>query len=181
MDKTAPIVLGTIGSINMKYKGFDTVIKAISELNADFLNYRYIIVGGGKEQWIKNVIEKYDAQEYVEVINGLEHEKIFEWLYQIDIYIQPSRTEGLPRALIEAMSTACPCIGSNAGGITELLDEHVVFQKGKVQNLKAILVSFNGEMMCCEAKRNFCIAKQYEKEILYEKEIGFYKKLMNVR
>src|SRR5439155_26719861 len=38
-----------------------------------------------------------------------------------DLFVLPSRSEGLPRAMVEAMARALPCIGSNVGGILELL------------------------------------------------------------
>ena len=59
-----------------------------------------------------------------------------------DIYIQPSLQEGLPRAVVEAMSTALPCIGFNTGGIPELLEpEYIVKLKnvdGIVQRIKIL-------------------------------------------
>ena len=47
-----------------------------------------------------------------------------------DIYVQPSLQEGLPRALIEAMSRGCPCIGARTAGIPELLPEECLTPRG---------------------------------------------------
>jgi len=38
-----------------------------------------------------------------------------------DLFVLPSRTEGLPRAMVEAMARALPCIGTKVGGVPELL------------------------------------------------------------
>jgi glycosyltransferase involved in cell wall biosynthesis len=50
-------------------------------------------------------------------------EKVFAVLDASDLFVMPSRQEGLPRAMVEAMARALPCIGSAVGGIPELLDE----------------------------------------------------------
>ena len=44
-------------------------------------------------------------------MGGVPHNKIFQLLDDIDLYIQPSLQEGLPRSVVEAMSRACPIIG----------------------------------------------------------------------
>jgi glycosyltransferase involved in cell wall biosynthesis len=49
-------------------------------------------------------------------------EAILQQLDEADICVMPSRTEGLPRVLLEAMARGLPCIASNIGGIPELLD-----------------------------------------------------------
>ena len=54
-----------------------------------------------------------------ELPNG---EAIREQLDQATLMVLPSRTEGLPRVIIEAMARAVPCVASNVGGIPELLD-----------------------------------------------------------
>src|SRR5690606_35953689 len=61
------------------------------------------------------------------------------WLDNIEIYCQPSRTEGLPRSLIEAMSRGCPAVGSNVGGIPELLSSHYTFPPGDIERFCEIV------------------------------------------
>jgi glycosyltransferase involved in cell wall biosynthesis len=89
--------------------------------------------------------------------------------------VQPSQTEGLPRALIEAMSRGCPCIGSNAGGIPELLDNAHIFSSGNVKELATILASFDIEKMITQAKRNYEFSKGYAKEIIETRRNDFLK------
>lgn len=60
----------------------------------------------------------------------MKHQQVLEWIDSLDIYIQPSMQEGLPRALIEAMSRACPAIGSSTGGIPELLPSDAILKEG---------------------------------------------------
>lgn len=111
--------IGMIGSLDSKYKGIDTALKSLHLINHEFL---FEIVGNGpQEEWIKR-IDNYGLQDKVKLLGTLKSgEEINTWLSTLDLYIQPSYTEGLPRALIEAMSNGIPALGSTAGGIPELL------------------------------------------------------------
>jgi glycosyltransferase involved in cell wall biosynthesis len=42
-----------------------------------------------------------------------------------DVYLQPSLWDGMPNALLEAMAAGCGCIGSDAGGIPEIIESGV--------------------------------------------------------
>ena len=90
------------------------------------------LVGGGNNEFLKKIANKNAVGNQVIFHGKLEHDEIFKWLRDIDIYIQPSDTEGLPRSVIEAMSVACPVIGSNAGGIPELINSSAIFDKGNI-------------------------------------------------
>lgn len=173
MVKNQPIVIGTIGAVNVKHKGQSYAIKAISKLNKQGYNYEYHLVGAGDNSYLKSVAEKYKVADKVKFIGSLTHDDIFKYLDNIDIYIQPSKQEGLPRALIEAMSRACPAIGSNAGGIPELIK--YVFHKGSVDELCNLLEGFSKTKMIEDANRNFQKSKEYDKKLLDRKRQMFYK------
>jgi glycosyltransferase involved in cell wall biosynthesis len=51
--------------------------------------------------------------------------EVNEHLQLCDVYLQPSLWDGMPNALLEAMSAGCACIGSDAGGIPEIITNGV--------------------------------------------------------
>ena len=130
---------------------------------------------------MQEVAEKNNVNDNVVFIGSLSHEKIFDWIDNIDIYVQPSKTEGLPRSLVEAMSRACPCIGSEAGGIPELLDQEYVFKKGKNKDLAKLIEGFSESKMLQQAKLNFEQAKKYNDEAINIKRNKFYEEFFNGR
>ena len=83
-------------------------------------------------------------------------------LKETDVYVQPSKTEGLPRAVIEAMSVGCYVIGTNVGGIPELLNENNLFKYNKPSDFSQILTSLTKEIMKENAVNNFNKSKNYE-------------------
>jgi glycosyltransferase involved in cell wall biosynthesis len=175
ITKYKPIVLGTTAAVDVRYKGQEYVIQAIAELNKQGYNFEYRLVGGGDKARLQSIAEKYSVADKVIFEGSIPHERIFDYLDDIDIYVQPSQTEGLPRALIEAMSRGCPCVGSNAGGIPELLDTPFIFNSGNVQELANILASFDTEKMIKQAKRNFEMSKSYSKEVIETRRNKFFK------
>lgn len=172
------IVLGTLAAVNIKYKGQEYVIKAISNLKKEGItNVEYQLVGGGNNQRLKKIAEKYKVSDKVIFKGSMPHNQVFEWLDNIDIYIQPSNQEGLPRALIEAMSRACPSIGSTTGGIPELLNKKTIFKKRKVKELTKILklIIHNKKFQTKLAEENYKTSQEYNKIKLTEKRNKFYK------
>ena len=134
------IVLGTAAAVDVKYKGQQYVIKAISELNKQGYNFTYKLAGGFTSQngsnYLKNIAKKYNVEDKTIFMGSLSKEQMNDFYNQIDIYIQPSKQEGLPRAVIEAMNHACPCIGSNIAGIPELIQHEFLFKPGNVEDIK---------------------------------------------
>lgn len=171
------IVIGTLGAINVKYKGQQYVIKAVNKLKKQGINLEYEIVGGGDNQYLSKLIKKYKLEENVKILGKIEHKEVFKWLDNIDIYIQPSNQEGLCRALVEAMSRACPCIASNVGGNPELIDKKYIFRKKNVKNLMNKIKNMSSEEMKEQAKINFNKAKKYDKEKLEKKRNKFYEEI----
>ncbi len=175
MDESKPIILGTIGAVNVIYKGQEYVIKAISKLNKKGYNFEYHLIGGGDNSHLMKIAKKNNVVDKVKFLGSLPHEKVFEYLDNIDIYIQPSKTEGLPRSLLEAMSRGCPAIGSDAGGIPELISSEFVFVRRNINDLEKKLMNMDKAIMIEEATKNFNKAKEFDKDLLDERRNDFYK------
>ena len=157
------IILGTIGGLNVKYKGFRHVIKSLSYLKKiGKTNFTYQIVGVGDKKEILNLARKYNVEEMINIIGTIDHKDIFSWLDNIDIYIQPSDVEGLCRSIVEAMSRGCPCIVSDVGGNVELIDDQFIFKKKNYKDLtdKLLRLLSTKEIMIFQAKHNFTESKE---------------------
>lgn len=173
------IILGTVGGLNVRCKGQQYVIKAIYELKKEgYQNIEYQLVGGGDSTYLENLIKQYNVQDNVKVIGPLPHEKVFQFMDNIDIYVQPSNQEGLCRSIIEAMSRACPCVVSTAGGNGELIDKNYVFNKKNIKELKKLIKKMNQEEMLKQAEMNFEKSKGYIVEKINNRRNNFYQKII---
>jgi len=172
-------ILGTCATVDALYKGQQYVIQAISKLKSEGYNVEYQLVGGGDPSFLKSLAEKFGVEREVKFLGEMKHEDVFDWLEEIDIYIQPSETDGLPRAVIEAMSKGCPVIGSNAGGIPELIDKEFVFSKRNVDSLCEVYKKFTPEIMKEQAIANHKSSKKYLKSILYKRREDFFRKFID--
>lgn len=170
------IILGTIGAVNVKHKGQQYIIEALGKLKKlGVTNYEYQLVGGGNQEYLKKIAKEVGVTNQVKFLGLMSHAKIFEWLEEIDIYTQPSRQEGLPRALIEAMSKALPAIGANTAGIPELIDRKYIFSNSSknVEEIVNILTMLDKKSEVEQAKRNFEESKKYDKNLIEERRTIF--------
>lgn len=124
------IIIGTVGSLDVRYKGQEFVIRSIPRMLEAGFQLKYMLGGRGTGRKLKNLVHKLKLESNVIFLGEIPFSKISKFYEEIDIYIQPSLQEGLPRSVVEAMSVGCPCIGSKAGGIGELLDSNMIDRNG---------------------------------------------------
>lgn len=150
-DLNSRINLIAIGSLSQMYKAPDIVLKAMQVLvHQHRLNIHLLWLGDGyyRSEMI-NVANDYNLGNNVNFIGNIESgEPVKQYLLSSDIFIHAARTEGLPRALIEAMSVGLPCIGTNVGGIPELLDSKAMVRSNNyVELVEKILLFINDKAL----------------------------------
>lgn len=168
----------TIASVDVRYKGQEAVIKALFELKKKGkTNFQYHLIGGGKGDFLRRLVCKLNINEQVFFHGSMNHNKVMDFLNKCDIYIQPSKQEGLPRSLIEGMSRGLLCYGTNIAGIPELLEEKMLFsskRKGYIE-LAQKLEKINKNIFLEQAELNFKKAKNYEEDYLEKNRREFFR------
>lgn len=170
--------LMTVANVGVRYKGFQFVIQALGEIKrkTGCCKYVYHIVGEGSQTYLKNQAIFAGVIENVVFHGAIAHKDVFELMKkEIDIYIQPSLQEGLPRAMIEAMSCALPCIGSDVAGIPELVQSEFIYRRSKnmPRQIAAILMALDETKMKKSACFNFENSKNYASDVLAKRRTDF--------
>lgn len=175
LDMTDEVKIVTVAAVNVPYKGQEYVIRSLKKLNYELgHNYHYYMIGGGDKTRLQNIAEEAGVKNYVHFLGPQPHERIASLLDDMHVYIQPSRQEGLPRAVIEAMSRALPIYGARTAGIPELLLPECVFDNCDVMKIVEMLHSLDNAKMVQYATRNFEEAKCYSSDVLNARRAEFY-------
>lgn len=114
-----------ITTSRLVYKnGIDILIRSVAELKAISYKLKVIIVGDGPEsENLKRLAQNLGIPNEVIFIGHIDPDKIPEYLYQADIFVRPSRSEGLGNSFLEAMAAGLPVIGTNVGGIPDFIKD----------------------------------------------------------
>ena len=169
------IKLATAAAVNAAYKGQQFVIEALAELKTHGnTEFEYHLAGGGDPTTLRELAKRLDVAEQVIFEGSLPHDAMFNWLDEMDLYIQPSLQEGLPRAVVEAMSRGLPAIGARTGGIPELLGDEYIFPRKGIKEIAQMLDHITQEQMATMAKKNYEHAKYFQRELLEKKRYDFY-------
>jgi glycosyltransferase involved in cell wall biosynthesis len=112
-DRRPPVV-GAVGRLSGE-KGLDLLIEAVARLDRRGRRLRVVIAGQGRE---RERLERMAASLPVVTFLGLCRD-VPALLRGFDVFCQPSRREGLPLALLEAMAHGLPCVATAVGDVAE--------------------------------------------------------------
>ena len=173
------IKLCHVGMMEHLYKAQDVLIKAFAECVGKNPHLKLSFVGSGVFQRdLENLAQDYSVRDKVKFAGKANSkEEVFDWLDRSDIYVLPSRQEGLPRTVIEAMARGLPCISSTVGGIPELISRQQLVEPNDVKGLAAKIHELvnDFDMLSNESYKNLDKAGQYVKTVLDERRKQFYK------
>lgn len=165
-----------VGTLN-KRKGIDILLEALWKVEE---KYQLLLVGSGDEKWVKELINKFNLNTKVELL-GYQNPKRF---YSVaDIFILPSREEGFPLCVLEAMFMKCAIIRSNVEGAEEQINKEngFLFENENIEELREkikILLKDNELLKRFKEKAFDYATKNFTSEIMAEKTIKFYNKII---
>jgi glycosyltransferase involved in cell wall biosynthesis len=113
------IVIGSVGLL-WPAKGYHFLLPAFSKVLSAFPSARLVLVGAGQQQ--------FELEAMVRQLNTLHRVSFLGWradvprlLRAFDLYVQPSLSEGLPIAPMEASAAGLPIVATRVGGVPEVV------------------------------------------------------------
>jgi glycosyltransferase involved in cell wall biosynthesis len=119
----SPKTLIYVAMMAQGYKGHDDMIETLAQARRVVPDLRLVLVGDGPlRPKIEALADRAGVRESVYFAGKLGHgQAMMSQLDAADLFVMPSRAEGLPRALVEAMARGLPALSTDVGGIPELL------------------------------------------------------------
>lgn len=114
------VVLMTSSRLEIK-NGIDTVIHALAALPAQVC---FVVCGSGSlERELRDLVQKLDLSKRVKFMGFVDPSELPRIMRASDVFIRPSRSEGLGNAFLEAMATRTLVVGTLVGGIPDFLTD----------------------------------------------------------
>ena len=179
-----PLKLITVASLAQLYKAPHILIDSLAKCLHQGCDVRLEIVGDGIYRGqLQQQVSKLGIENRVQFTGQVSSGRpVWNRLDENHLFVLPSLTEGLPRAMIEAMARGMPCIGSTAGGIPELLPEEFLVQTGCQDSLSAKIAHVSGKpaLLHAMSAANLSEARQYQAKILRARRNALYRHLLEI-
>ena len=166
-------------------KGHKEVVTAINLLKQKGIDIRVRFAGSDYDNGIEK-IHQYarllGVDDKIEFVGYLDKLDLSLFLETSDLFVLPTKAEGLPRVIIEAMAKALPCISTKVSGNRELLDDiYLIENFYDVETLASCIenVIKNRNVYESVSKKNLEKSREYEASLLQQRRDLFYLNLKN--
>jgi glycosyltransferase involved in cell wall biosynthesis len=170
--------------LEQPYKGVDVLIRAVAKCLGAGIVVRLTVVGDGRYRApLETLAKELGISGSINLMGQLPSKpEVRNALDDADLFVLASRTEGLPRAMLEAMARALPCIGTRVGGIPELLDDDDLVDPDDADGLASKIrqVVADPNRMFQMSERNLRVSRDYSADILNARRKQFFEHVRKV-
>lgn len=168
-------------SIDNDIKGHRTAIAVVRRLKDQGIDAILTCIGDGSAVGaLKRLSADLNVQDNVRFLGRLSNRAVLlEELSQADLFLYPTRLEGLPRAIIEAMAVGLPALSTPIAGIPELLAPEYMFDPDDVAGFAGAVARLRGnpKELTRMSYENIEMSKKFSKELLDSRRSHFYQQL----
>ena len=172
-------IILSVGNLEL-IKGHKYLIEAIKEVVKREKNITCLIVGSGSEKKdLINLIDRLNLNNYIKLVGRRPHKEIPLWMNACDVFVLPSLNEGNPTVMFEALGCGKPFIGTNVGGIPEIITNKklgIIVKPEEVNALADAILKALDKDWDKDYILNY--AKQYSWDKIAAKIIGIYNELL---
>jgi len=114
-------IIGYVGRFSIE-KGIIEFIEAVPGIIEQHPDWEVFLIGGGMlGDEVSNLIRSLKLTNQVKIYNWIENEALPNYYNQMKLVVMPSKTEGLPNVLLEAISCGTPVLATQVGGIPDII------------------------------------------------------------
>ncbi len=107
-------------------KGVPVLLRSLIALKNEGYAFHLTLLGDGPERAaLEAEVKEHGLDQMVHFGGFASQETVKSTLQASDVFVLPSFAEGVPVSLMEAMACGVPVIGTNVGGVTELIEHGV--------------------------------------------------------
>lgn len=162
-------------------KGHITLMKAAKEVLSRGYNVEVWFVGDGPLRGeFENKATELGISDHVKFLGRMPSgDVVRERIKESDLFVFPTRAEGLPRVILEAMAEGIPVVSSPVCGIPEILPKECLVDYDDYKGYANAIIRMldDPSLMTEYSKRNIDVSKEYKSSILNERRKQFYLKL----
>lgn len=181
VDSVSPVI-GVVGRLGPE-KGQLLFLRAFQRVLQDIVNVKALIIGDGPD---RRALERFCLENHIEEsVRFVGHVQNIANYYQLlDLMVIPSISEGLPNALLEAMSFRVPVIATAVGGIPEVIDDGsngILVPSGSPRRMADEIVKLvqDGEQQALFAENGEkTVLSHYQPEARVGNIYGLYKEVL---
>jgi len=173
-------IVGHIGVLDDSHKGQQQIIELAKSMQVSEPDINFILIGSGRD--LKQLKQQSEGLENLKFIGQIDN--VGDYLSSFDVFIFPSRHEGLGSILLDAMDFSLPIVGSNIGGIPELIEDGVNGFLVDVNNIEGYKDALNKiyrdkELRVRIQKNNLEKSKKYTSGIMVDEYVKLYDRINN--
>lgn len=183
LDKDWKIVF--VGRFH-EIKGIDVLIKAMSIVVKEFPTLQLELIGGdGDPTHCINLVQSYSLDKNIIFLGRLPRESVLKHLAKARFSVVPSLAEAFGYVVIESFSVKTPVIGSNTGGIAEIIEDKkngLLFPVGDYKALaNQIITMLKDTQLCkeCSDRAYLSFMETYDINQNISKHIHFFLNMIN--
>ena len=149
-------------------KGQDILIQAFARIAADFPDLDLVIIGnrGPAQVGLQSLVAGLELQERVRFYVDVPHPEVLACLAKATVFAFPSRSEGLPIAVLEAGFLGIPVVASRVGGIPEILNSAEVGILVEADDAGALELALR--RLLCDADQRARLGKHLQQRVVAE-------------
>lgn len=142
------VVVGYVGGLH-PVKRVDVFLEAVARAQQVLREIQAVVIGAGPEELaLRGLAIDLGIGDIVDFVGRVEHSKVPSYLACLDLFAFPSMSEGMPRAVLEAMAMGLPVVTTDIPAHREVIEHGrtgVLVAPGCAEDLAAALIELAGD------------------------------------